>query len=133
MGGYEFLFHGVKTVQGPNYTAHQGHLTASRDGQLIAEMRPEKRTYLVQKMPMTEAAIDPGLTRDLFVALGEDLGQNAWSLRVYHKPFIRWIWLGAVIMALGALVGASERRYRVLAKRSQRVDAQGAKVSGAVN
>jgi cytochrome c-type biogenesis protein CcmF len=129
MGGYEFLFHGVKTVQGPNYTAHQGHLTASRDGQLVAEMRPEKRTYLVQKMPMTEAAIDPGLTRDLFVALGEDLGQNAWSLRVYHKPFIRWIWLGAIIMALGALVGASDRRYRVLAKRSQRMDTQGAKVN----
>jgi cytochrome c-type biogenesis protein CcmF len=123
MGGYHFLFHGVKTVPGPNYTAFRGHVTASHNGQLVAEMYPEKRTYLVQKMPMTEAAIDPGLTRDLFVALGEDLGGQAWSLRLYHKPFVRWLWLGAIIMSLGALLAASDRRYRVLAKRQQAVNA----------
>ncbi len=123
MGGYHFLFHGVETVPGPNYTAFRGHVTASHNGQLVAEMYPEKRTYLVQKMPMTEAAIDPGLTRDLFVALGEDLGGQAWSLRLYHKPFVRWLWLGAIIMSLGALLAASDRRYRVLAKRQQAVNA----------
>ena len=85
-------------------------------------MYPEKRTYLVQKMPMTEAAIDPGLTRDLFVALGEDLGRQAWSLRLHHKPFVRWLWLGALIMSFGALL-LSDRRYRVLAKRTQTTDA----------
>ncbi len=72
-------------------------------------MHPEKRIYLVQTMPMTEAAIDAGLTRDLFVALGEDLGKGAWSLRIYHKPFVRWLWLGGLIMALGGGIAASDR------------------------
>jgi cytochrome c-type biogenesis protein CcmF len=81
-------------------------------------MQPEKRTYLVQTMPMTEAAIDAGLTRDLFVALGEDLGKGAWSLRIYHKPFVRWLWFGGLIMALGGLLAATDRRYRSMAKRS---------------
>ena len=117
MAGYEFTFHGANKVQGPNYSASRGHISVHQGDTLIAEMYPEKRTYLVQKMPMTEAAIDPGLTRDLFVALGEDLGKQAWSLRIYHKPFIRWIWLGTIIMALGALLAASDRRYRILARR----------------
>jgi cytochrome c-type biogenesis protein CcmF len=88
-------------------------------------MEPEKREYLVQKMPMTEAAIDAGLFRDLFVALGEPLGdKGAWSVRIYHKPFIRWIWLGALIMALGGLLSATDPRYRKLAraKRKQAAD-----------
>ena len=84
----------------------------------VAVMEPEKRVYLVQKMPMTEAAIDPGLFRDLFVALGEPLGnEGAWSVRIYHKPFIRWIWLGALIMAFGGLLAAMDPRYRQLARR----------------
>ncbi len=87
----------------------------------MAVLEPEKREYLVQKMPMTEAAIDAGLTRDLFVALGEPLGEEgAWSVRVYHKPFIRWIWLGALIMSIGGILSASDRRYRALARRRQR-------------
>ena len=118
MGGYSFEFLGVQELQGPNYTAWRGHLLATENGELVADMYPEKRTYLVQKMPMTEAAIDAGLFRDLFVALGEDLGNNAWSLRVYHKPFVRWLWLGALIMSIGALLAATDRRYRVLARRS---------------
>jgi cytochrome c-type biogenesis protein CcmF len=82
-------------------------------------MFPEKRIYLVQKMPMTEAAIDAGFTRDLFIALGEPLDQEgAWAIRIYYKPFIRWIWLGAIIMALGGLFAASDRRYRRLARSS---------------
>jgi cytochrome c-type biogenesis protein CcmF len=72
-------------------------------------------------MPMTEAAIDAGLTRDLFVALGDDLGGGAWSVRLYHKPFVRWLWLGALIMSIGAAVAASDRRYKKLAKRSREV------------
>jgi cytochrome c-type biogenesis protein CcmF len=123
MGGYSFLFEGVDKIDGPNYTAYRGHLVASKDGEFVAEMHPEKRTYLVQTMPMTEAAIDPGLTRDLFVAIGEDLGQGAWSLRVYHKPFVRWIWLGALLMAIGGTVAATDRRYRVLARRREPVGA----------
>jgi cytochrome c-type biogenesis protein CcmF len=86
-------------------------------------MYPENRTYLVQTMPMTEAAIDAGLTRDLFVALGDDLGGGAWSLRLYHKPFVRWIWLGALIMSFGAGIAASDRRYRKLARQSREVGA----------
>ncbi len=117
MGGYTFEFKGVSSVPGPNYTAHEGTIVAREGDRVVAELHPQKRTYLVQKMPMTEAAIDAGLFRDLYVALGEDLGNGAWSLRIYHKPFVRWLWLGALIMALGGLMAASDRRYRALARR----------------
>jgi cytochrome c-type biogenesis protein CcmF len=100
-----------------NYRASNGKLLVSKNGKQIAIMEPEKREYLVQKMPMTEAAIDAGLFRDLFVALGEPLGdKGAWSVRIYHKPFIRWIWLGALIMALGGFLSATDPRYRKLAR-----------------
>ncbi len=117
--GFRFEFRGVQAVEGPNYTAYRGDILATQNGAAIAEMHPEKRIYRVQTMPMTEAAIDPGLTRDLFIALGEDLGNGAWSLRVYHKPFVRWLWLGALIMAFGAALAATDRRYRVLARRAR--------------
>ena len=94
--------------RGPNYTAYRGNLVASKDGMKIAEMHPEKRIYLVQTMPMTEAAIDAGLTRDLFVALGEDLGNGRLSLRIYHKPFVRWLWLGGLLMAIGGGLAATD-------------------------
>ena len=117
MGGYDFKFEGVKIVPGPNFTADQGKLTVTYDGEKVATMEPQKRIYRVQKMPMTEAAIDAGLFRDLFVALGEPLGnEGAWSLRVYHKPFIRWIWLGAIFMATGGFLAACDRRYRIPGK-----------------
>jgi cytochrome c-type biogenesis protein CcmF len=119
MGGYRFEFQGVEVTEGPNYTAFRGNLLATRDGELVAEMHPEKRIYRVQTMPMTEAAIDPGLTRDLFVALGEDLGNGAWSLRLYHKPFVRWLWLGGLLMALGGGIAATDRRYRSLARQTR--------------
>jgi len=124
LNGYSFEFKGVNTVPGPNYLAQKGHLTVSKDNQLIATMYPEKRVYRVQRMPMTEAAIDAGITRDLFIALGEPRGADgAWSLRLYVKPFIRWIWLGTIIMALGGLLAASDRRYRMLAKKDTEVSA----------
>jgi cytochrome c-type biogenesis protein CcmF len=85
-------------------------------GEKIATLKPEKRQY-VTGMPMTEAAIDPSLSRDLYVALGESLGAGAWSLRLYYKPLIRWIWLGGLLIMLGALLAAFDRRYRLKARR----------------
>jgi cytochrome c-type biogenesis protein CcmF len=114
MSGYIFEFHGVKQTQGPNYVAEQAFVTVSYDGKEVAKLEPQKRVYRVQKMPMTEAAIDAGLFRDLFVAIGEPLGdKGAWSLRIYYKSFIRWIWLGALFMAAGGLCAACDRRYRI--------------------
>ena len=90
-----------------------GEVSVSRGDEQPVLLHPEKRTYLVQQNPMTEAAIDPGFTRDLYVALGEPLDDNqSWAVRLYYKPFIRWIWLGAILMALGGLCGALDRRYR---------------------
>ncbi|NKB77586.1 MAG: heme lyase CcmF/NrfE family subunit [Gammaproteobacteria bacterium] len=113
INGYEFSFQGVTTVKGPNYQAIQGHFDVTKEEKKLTTLRPEKRTYLVQQNPMTEAAIDAGFTRDLYVALGEPLEEaKAWAVRVYFKPFIRWIWLGALIMALGGGLAASDKRYR---------------------
>ena len=114
MSGYIFEFHGVKQTKGPNYMAQQAFVTVSYDGKQVAQLEPQKRVYQVQTMPMTEAAIDAGLSRDLFVAIGEPLGnEGAWSLRIYYKAFIRWIWMGAVFMAVGGLCAACDKRYRV--------------------
>jgi cytochrome c-type biogenesis protein CcmF len=119
LGGYDFLFKGVRNFQGPNYLAAQGLVEISRDGKQVATLHPEKRNYQ-SGMPMTEAGIDAGLTRDLFVALGEPLGDSgAWAVRLYHKPFIRWIWLGGLFMAFGGLLAASDRRYFRLGRKSR--------------
>ncbi|UCE90613.1 MAG: heme lyase CcmF/NrfE family subunit [Pseudomonadota bacterium] len=127
LGGYSFKFEGVKQVPGPNYTAHQGAVIVSRGDDIVTALYPEKRTYLVQTMPMTEAAIDPGLRRDIYVSLGEPLDDGAWLIRLYYKPFQRWIWLGTILMALGGLLAASDRRYRLARKREtvRREDARG--------
>ena len=119
LGGYLFSFKGVEQARGPNYTASRGTVEITRGGETVTVLEPEKRIYRVQTMPMTEAGIDAGLFRDLFVALGEPTGASAWAVRLYHKPFIRWIWLGALIMAIGGLLAASDRRYRVMARREQ--------------
>ncbi len=112
--GYDFTFNSVAAHPGPNYQAQRGIIDVSRDGKAIATLNPEKRTYQ-SGMPMTEAAIDEGFFRDLYVALGEPIGETgAWAVRIYHKPLIRWIWLGAVIMALGGLLAAMDKRYRRL-------------------
>jgi cytochrome c-type biogenesis protein CcmF len=118
VAGYEFTFQGVRDFNVDNYVATRGGFTVrSESGDFQVDLFPEKRIYLVQTMPMTEAAIDAGFTRDLFIALGEPLNQEgAWAVRIYYKPFIRWIWLGAIIMALGGLFAASDRRYRRLAR-----------------
>jgi cytochrome c-type biogenesis protein CcmF len=114
LAGYTFRFDGVSRVAGPNYTAAQARIEVARDGKPLTVMRPERRVYTVQQQVMTEAAIQPGLTRDLYVSLGDPLDENgAWLLKVQHKPFIDWIWGGCLLMALGGLVAASDRRYRV--------------------
>ena len=113
MAGYDFNFGGVVNVSGPNYEAEEGLLTVSKDGREITTLRAQKREYDTSQMGvMTEAAIDAGLTRDLFFALGEPLGPDAWSMRIYHKPFVRWIWLGAIFMSLGGLVAVTDKRFR---------------------
>ncbi len=112
LGGYDFEFLGVSEVPGPNYQADIGQFKVTRNGREIAMLKPEKRVYLRQEQPMTEAGIDAGFFRDLYVALGEPLPDGAWSVRLYYKPMVRWIWLGPLLMGLGGLVSVSDRRYR---------------------
>ena len=112
LGADTFTFQGVREVAGPNYTALQGLMEVSREGRVMRELRPEKRIYRVQDNPMTEAAIANGFTRDLYVSLGEPVAGGAWIVRIYIKPFISWIWGGCLMMALGGLLAATDRRYR---------------------
>jgi len=113
LAGYVFRLDEVANVKGPNYVAARARVSVTRDGAPVTVMYPEKRLYVVQNMPMTEAAIDPGATRDLYVSLGDPFDDGSWLVKVQHKPFVDWIWLGCVIMALGGLLAASDRRYRV--------------------
>jgi cytochrome c-type biogenesis protein CcmF len=124
LSGYTFRLEGVRQVSGPNFRAAEGRVRVMRGEEEIAVLEPQKRTYLVQTMPMTEAAIDVGPFRDLYVSLGEPLADGAWSVRIYHKPFIRWIWLGALMMAIGGLLAVSDRRYRVRARAGAGQNAQ---------
>ena len=127
LAGYDFMLEKVQRVAGPNYTADQGTIMVGHAGRTVAQLQPQKRYYLRQSNPMTEAGIDAGITRDLFVALGEPLGNSgAWSLRIYHKPFVRWIWLGGLLMAFGGLLAASDRRYFRLAKKARETMEQSA-------
>lgn len=119
-GGYEFRFNGVTETQGPNYVAGVGHVAVRKDGQLVAELAPEKRQYNVTGMPLTEAAIDVGFFRDLYVSLGEPIPESdgAWAVRVYIKPFVDWIWFGCLLMAMGGVMAISDRRYRIHSKKA---------------
>ncbi|MEO7386682.1 MAG: heme lyase CcmF/NrfE family subunit [Gammaproteobacteria bacterium] len=116
VGDYVIAFQGTRSVTGPNYQALRGEVTVTRKGKLVGTLHPEKRTYKVRSSPMTEAGIDAGWSRDLFVALGDPLGDDAWSVRLQYKPLIRFIWLGTIVMALGGLLAATDRRYRVRAR-----------------
>jgi len=125
IGGYTFRFDGVTQVRGPNYTASRGQITVlQKDGDVETVLFPEKRTYLVQTMPMTEAGINTGITRDLYVSLGEPVGNGAWSVRIYYKPFVDWIWVGGFLMAFGGLLAISDRRYRMLSRKRREEEAQ---------
>ena len=119
IAGYDFTFKGISDANGPNYVGGKAQIDISRDGKYETTLYAEKRLYTVSKMPMTEAAIEWGFSRDLYAALGEKLDNNAWALRLYYKPFIRWIWLGGLFMALGGVLCMFDRRYRfsqILAK-----------------
>jgi cytochrome c-type biogenesis protein CcmF len=113
VGGYQIQLEGVSAVPGPNYKAMQGTFLLSRDGKVEATMYPEKRSYFSSSMPMTEAAINVGLTRDIYVSLGEQLEDKAWTVRVYYKPFVDWIWAGCLLMGLGGILAISDKRYRM--------------------
>jgi cytochrome c-type biogenesis protein CcmF len=111
-GGYEFTFLGSKVVQGPNYIADRGEVIVSRSGEELLRLRPEKRRYTAGDQVMTEAAIDPSITRDIYVAMGDALNDGAWSVRVHIKPFVRWIWFGAIFMCIGAILSITDKRYK---------------------
>ena len=122
VGGLDFRFRGVQRAQGPNYIADEGTIEVTRDGQWVATLHPQKRQYTGGGQVQTKSDIDPGLTRDLYVALGEPLdearqGTGAWAVRVYVKPFVRWIWLGGLLMMFGGFLAAADRRFRTLPDR----------------
>jgi cytochrome c-type biogenesis protein CcmF len=125
VAGYEFRFNGVKEVKGPNYVALAGDFDLTKNGRQVRKMYPEKRTYASSGMPMTEAAIDAGFVRDLYVSLGEPIDrlkpEGEWAVRVYHKPFVDWIWGGCVLMALGGLIAIADRRYRAKSRQPSTV------------
>jgi cytochrome c-type biogenesis protein CcmF len=119
LAGYTFTFKGTTEEPGPNYRAARGTVEVSQNGKMLFVLHPEKRIYNASGMPMTEAAIHPSFFRDVYVALGEPLDEEAkaWSVRVFHKPFINWLWLGAVLMVVGGFLAASDRRYRIAGKK----------------
>jgi cytochrome c-type biogenesis protein CcmF len=118
IGAYTFTFLGVRKAHGPNYEAFVGDVDLSENGRVVKRLNPEKRNYVTSSMPMTEAAIDSGLTRDVYVSLGEPLEGDAWAVRVYYKPFVDWIWFGCLFMALGGALAAADRRYRLKSRAS---------------
>ena len=126
VGGYTFRFNGVRQEKGPNYVALVGDIDLLKGDRTIRKMYPEKRNYLSSTMPMTEAAIDTGLLRDVYVSLGEPIDkarpEAAWAVRVYHKPFVDWIWGGCVMMALGGLLAMTDRRYRSRSHAASSID-----------
>ncbi len=113
LAGYEFRFTELASVRGPNFVADEARFTVTRGGEPVAELAPQKRRYLASGQVMTEAAIDPGLFRDLYVAMGEPIGEEgAWAIRLHYKPMVRWMWLGAILMAAGGFATVLDRRYR---------------------
>jgi cytochrome c-type biogenesis protein CcmF len=114
VGDYQVVFVEMGNRRGANFTAEYGRFEIlDSDGQLVSVQFPEKRQYLVQRSVMTEAAIDAGLFRDIFIAIGERVSDDAWAIRVQYKPLVRWLWLGAIFMAVGGFMAISDRRYRL--------------------
>ncbi|MDA1371173.1 MAG: heme lyase CcmF/NrfE family subunit [Proteobacteria bacterium] len=131
LGDYEFTFISSSAVRGPNFIADEAEITVHKAGVEIEVLRPQRRVYLATGTPSTEMAIDSGFLRDLFITLGEEKTGGAWSMTIYVKPFIRWVWLGALFMALGGMVAAGDKRYRRLLRRRQ-TERMAANTSGAV-
>ena len=121
--GYDFLFSGTETVRGRNYIAQRGLITVSRDGEALTELHPEKRRYNARPdQIMTEASIDAGVFRDIYVALGEPLENGAWAVRLHLKPFVRWIWMGALLMGVGGALATADKRYRLQRRAAAHAD-----------
>ena len=112
VAGYQVRLDKVEDFRGPNYEASRATLTITQDGKRVATVTPDRRVYNVSRQPMTEVAIDRGLLRDVYIALGDPVSATAWSVRLHHKPFVNWIWIGCVLMALGGFLAVLDRRYR---------------------
>jgi cytochrome c-type biogenesis protein CcmF len=125
ISGYQFDFKGVNPVTGPNFMAYRGQITVTEGGKWVANLFPEKRQYNAGGQVMTEAAIDPSLVRDIYVSLGEPLAEGAWAVSLQVKAFVRCIWLGGILVGLGGLIAATDRRYR---RRKKLLENKGAEV-----
>ncbi|MCQ8877859.1 heme lyase CcmF/NrfE family subunit [Pseudoalteromonas shioyasakiensis] len=116
---YQYRFEGVNTIRGANYSGHAGEVSVLKNDKLETILHAEKRRYDIGMQFMTEAAIDAGFTRDLYLALGEQLSNGGWSLRIYHKPFVRWMWIGGMLVSLAGFLILGDKRYRSNKKREQ--------------
>ncbi len=112
VGDYQFELSAITPIKGPNYLSQQATIHVIKDHKKITTLFPEKRFYTVKQVTMTEADIDPSLTRDIYVSMGDMLDKQTWAIRLHYKPFVRWIWLGGILMALGGIFAISDRRYR---------------------
>ena len=131
LAGYEFRFNAVTKESGPNYTADRGDIDVLQSGKVLLTLKPEKRFYPAASNVMTEADIDPSLFRDLYVALGEPVGKEAWAVRVHYKPFVRWIWFGGVLIVMGGFITVFDRRYRRVKIARQESTSRAEGVAGA--
>ena len=131
LGGYLFTLEGSERIEGPNYIGDEAELTVLNDGEPLTILYPQRRLYVASGTPSTEMAIDAGFFRDLFVTLGEEKGSGAWSMTLYVKPFVRWIWLGAIFMAIGGMLAAGDKRYRRLRKMAAEKSGMGSKTQTA--
>ncbi|MFQ3236734.1 MAG: cytochrome c-type biogenesis protein CcmF [Paraglaciecola sp.] len=126
--GYEFVFNGVSNIRGPNYTGYSADVQVFENGQSVARLDAQKRIYTVQQNTMTEAGIDSTISRDLFVALGEQLDNGDWALRIYVKPFVTWIWAGSFILGFAGLLSISDKRYRIQKRVAKKAPGNSASV-----
>lgn len=120
LAGYTFTLQNVSATQGVNYQARRGEVDVHKNELAVTTLYPEKRVYSVQSNPMTEAGIQTGVFRDLYVALGEPISSREWGLRIYYRPFVQWIWIGTLLMAIGGVFGAMDKRYRIVTSHSKK-------------
>ncbi|HIL97886.1 MAG TPA: heme lyase CcmF/NrfE family subunit [Pseudomonadales bacterium] len=126
LAGYDFRLNSMSKITGPNYLADQGEIEVLKDDESIVTLYPQKRVYRATGSVMTEADMDPRIFRDLYVALGDPVGEDAWAVRIHYKPFVRWIWFGGLLIAVGGFVTVADRRYRKRVQRQAIVDTAGA-------
>ncbi|MGM0953410.1 MAG: heme lyase CcmF/NrfE family subunit [Pseudomonadota bacterium] len=129
-GDYEIVFTEIGQRRGANFTAEYGSFDVFLDGEKVSELHPEKRNYTVGMSVMTEADIDAGLFRDVFVAIGERISDEAWAIRLQYKPLVRWLWLGSLVMAIGGFLAISDKRYRIRLRKEEKVETRSAQAGG---